>query len=144
MWLLRNSHQHDTKDEPRNFKKLQLLQEIKDLYAMKEHMLCADRDIFATKIETRETHTIMQLQEYTKFAKQITKRSKADAKEHGKNFKKIDHYFPTKLKREKIKVTKEKTIKKTRTWKRNIVSTNQTKIQPPEIIPPSPSKPRPG
>ena len=110
MWLLQNSHQHDTKDEPRNFKKLQLLQEIKDLYAIKEHMLCADRDIFATKIETRETHTIMQLQEYTKFAKQITRRSMADAKEHGKHFKKIDQYFPIKRKIEKIKERKVNTI----------------------------------
>ena len=111
---------------------------------MKEHMLSADRDIFATKIETRETHTIMQLQEYSKFAKQITKRSKADAKEHGKNFKKIDQYFPIKLKREKIKVTKEKRIKTMRTWKRNIVSMSQTTRQPPKTIPPQPSKPRPG
>ena len=50
---------------------------------MKEHILSADRDIFATELKTRENHTIMQLQEYTKFAKQITRRSKADAKEHG-------------------------------------------------------------
>ena len=52
-----------------NFKKLQLLQEITDLYAIKEHMLSADRDIFSTELETWERHTIMQLQEYTKFAK---------------------------------------------------------------------------
>ena len=72
MWLLCNTHQHDIKDETLNFKKLQLLQEIKDLYEMKEHMLSADRDIISTELKTQEKHTIMQLQEYKKFAKKIT------------------------------------------------------------------------
>lgn len=55
---------------------------------MKEHMLSVDRDIFSTELATREHHTIMQLQEYTKFAKQITWHSMADAKEYGKHLKK--------------------------------------------------------
>ena len=71
------------------------MQEIKELYEQQEYMLSADRDIFATPIQQRDNHTIMQLQEYTKFATQITKRSKADAVEHGKRFKKMTEYFPT-------------------------------------------------
>lgn len=50
-------------------------------------MLSADKDIFSTMLETQELHTIMQLQEYNKFAKQITRRSIVDAKEHGKHIK---------------------------------------------------------
>ena len=80
MWLLWNTHQHDTKDEPMNFKKLQLLQEIRKLYNLKDQMLSANRDIFLITLATREHHTIMQLQEYTKFAKKVTQRSIADAK----------------------------------------------------------------
>ena len=87
MWLLRNTHQHDTKDALVNFKKLQLLHEICEIYELKDQMLCANRDIFSTTLATREHHTIMQLQEYTKFAKQVTRQSIADATEHGKHLK---------------------------------------------------------
>ena len=96
---------------PMNFKKIQLLQEIKDLYAMKTQMLSADRDIFSKDIKEREHHTIMQLQEYKKFAKQITQQSVADAKEHGKNFRKIDQYFTSQKKK---RGNKERTIKQKR------------------------------
>ena len=55
---------------------------------MKEHMLSEDRNIFFTELATWEHHTIIQLQEYTKFAKPIIYRSITDAKEHGKHLKK--------------------------------------------------------
>ena len=51
-------------------------------------MLSTDRNIFSTSFETREQHTIMQLQEYIIFAKAITQQSIADAKEYGEKFKK--------------------------------------------------------
>ena len=82
---MRNTHQHEKNDAPVNFKKLQLLQEIKELYEQQDHMLSADRDIFNMPLRQRENHTIMQLQENTKIATQKSKRSKADAVEHGKN-----------------------------------------------------------
>ena len=148
MWLLRNTHQHDATDAPVNFKKLQLLQEIRDLYALKEKMLSADRDIFSTPIATRETHTIMQLQEYTKFAKQITKRSIANAKEHGRQFKTITQYFsPIAIKATRIrKISKPPNIKKQRTWKRNIQGSLESHLRkPPPKKPPSrPPLPQPG
>ena len=56
-----------------NFKKLQLLQEICELYDLKDQMLSADCDIFLITLDTREQHTNIQLQEYTKFAKQVTR-----------------------------------------------------------------------
>ena len=111
---------------------------------MKEHMLSADRDIFAIELDTRENHTLMKLQEYTKFAKKFTTHKKADAKEHGKNFKTIDHYFPIKTKIEKIKVKKEKTINKTRTWKRNTIPMNQATRPPTKTLSPLPLKSQPG
>ena len=142
VWLLRNTHQHDTKEMPMNFKKIQLLQEIKDLYAMKTQMLSADRDIFSKDIKEREHHTIMQLQEYKKFAKQITQQSVADAKEHGKNFRKIDQYF-TSQKKKGEQGKNHKTEKKTTTWTRN-TSRQDSIIKPPKIIPPPPRVPKPG
>ena len=113
---------------------------------MKDHMLSAGRDIFSTELATQEHHTIMQLQEYTKFAKQITRRSIADAKEHGKHFKKINQYFPIKMKIGGNKIRKENATRKTRTWKRNTQETlvNHLKRPPPKIPPPQPCIPRPG
>ena len=93
MWLLRNTHQHDAKEGPVNFKRLQLLQEIRDLYEQQEKMLSADRDIFLALSSSRDHHTITQLQEYVNFAKPITKKSIEDAKEHEKYFRKIPEYF---------------------------------------------------
>ena len=81
-------------DAPVNFKKLQLLQEIKELYEQQDHMLSADRDIFTMPLRQGENHTIMQLQEYTKFATHIKKRSKADAVDYGGKFRKMTEYVP--------------------------------------------------
>ena len=107
MWLLRNTHQHDAKEGPVNFKRLQLLQEIKDLYEKQGNMLSADRDIFSAPQSSREHHTITQLQEYVRFAKPITKKSIEDAREHGKRFRKIPEYFKV-IKSTKRKKKKEK------------------------------------
>lgn len=148
MWFLRNTHQHDTKDTPVNFKKLQLLQEIRECYELKNQMLSADRDIFSTSFVTRENHTIMQLQEYAKFAKQITKQSIADAKEHGKHFKTIERYFSqeTKKKNRVRKVNKAETNKKCCTWKRNIQGTLESHLRRPPPNQPilQPPPPQPG
>ena len=131
-WLLRNTHQHDAKDAPVNFKKAQLLQEIREIYNLKDQMLSADRDIFATSLDTRKHQSIMQLQEFTKFAKQITRRSIADAKENGKNFKNIRQYF-TEVKKNTtiVHIDKRKnpnTNGAPRTWKRNTQGTLESHL----------------
>ena len=71
-------------------------------------MLSADRDIFATSLDAREHQTIMQLQEFTKFAKQITRRSIADAKENGNIFKNIRQYFTEVKKKTLVHIDKGK------------------------------------
>lgn len=95
-------------------------------------MLSADRDIFATSLDTRKHQSIMQLQEFTKFAKQITRRSIADAKENGKNFKNIRQYF-TEVKKNTtiVHIDKRKnpnTNGAPRTWKRNTQGTLESHL----------------
>lgn len=151
MWLLRNTHQYDAaSDQPINFKKLQLLQEIKDLYVTSDQMLNSNRDIFAKEYITRENHTIMQLQTYKNFAHSISQKSIIDTKEHKKHFRKIKHYFLVITSIKTIITVKEKNNRKTKDkgvkWKPTTQIDLQTHMHrsPPKSTPPVPRLPKPG
>ena len=63
MWFLQNSQLHNTINDPFNFKKLQLIEDIAALYEKVDKMLHADQELFKIPLETRiKHHSIMQLQ----------------------------------------------------------------------------------
>ena len=93
MWELRNSQLYEDTEEPLNFKKLQLMKSIQELYSKTERMLYNDREIFHIPLKNRENHTMMQLKRYFINTKKIQDRSIVDAKALEKRHRKINHYF---------------------------------------------------
>lgn len=70
-WLLRNAQLHQPTMVIMNFKQIQLIEDIANLYDKENEMLYDDRVIFSITLKTRNKfHTVMQLQQFHKIAKQ--------------------------------------------------------------------------
>jgi hypothetical protein len=94
LWLLRNSHLHDSHGTSlHSYKHSQLLHEIASLYDQDPSMLASDRSIFHYPLEQRQTHNTNQLRNFLSFARPVVQISVAQAKDMGKNFRSIDEYF---------------------------------------------------
>ena len=77
-----------------NYQKLQLLQELQDLYPEDIYMLNSDKGIFSDNIEFFEDKENFQILHKTTKIKSIIKIRKKTANLLGVSFKKIDKYFP--------------------------------------------------
>jgi hypothetical protein len=95
LWLLRNSHLHDSNGTSLHSYKQhsQLLQEIASLYDQAPSMLASDRSIFQYPLEKQQTHNTNQLRNFLSFARPMVQISAALAKDMGHNFRSIDEYF---------------------------------------------------
>jgi hypothetical protein len=94
LWLLRNSHLHDSEGTSlHSYKHSQLLQEIASLYDLAPSMLASDRSIFHYPLAKRRTHNTNQLRNFLSFARPVVKISLDQAKDMGSNFKTVDEYF---------------------------------------------------
>ena len=95
LWLTRNDHLHriEINNAP-SYKKLSLLQEIKELYQQRFHMLVDNRGIFSKTLQSFEDKTTDQLHRFIQHSVPILKQSIKDAKYYRELFKRIPHYFP--------------------------------------------------
>jgi hypothetical protein len=94
LWLLRNSHLHDSNGTSlHSYKHSQLLHEIASLYDLAPSMLASDRSIFQYPLAQRQTHSTNQLRNFLSFARPVVQTSIAQANDMGENFKSIDDYF---------------------------------------------------
>lgn len=57
MWHKRNTQQHNETIPHFNFKRLQILSEIEQLYDNQDHMLFNDTELFSVPLATREKNT---------------------------------------------------------------------------------------
>jgi hypothetical protein len=79
-WKERNNDLHRMKGAaPLQLKRIQLLDEITELYTSQPLMLSCDRDIFSIPLSARLTQSTNGLRHFLELAKPIVKRSKADA-----------------------------------------------------------------
>jgi hypothetical protein len=94
MWLLRNSHLHDTNGTSlHSYHHSQLLHEIESLYDLAPLMLASDQSIFNYPLAQRQTHNTNQLRNFLSFARPVVQISIDQAKNMGANFKPVDAYF---------------------------------------------------
>ena len=100
LWLLRNSHVHDTDlNQVNSYRRIQLLHEIEQMYEQQPLMLHSDRDLFALPMSHRQTyHSVKQLRYFIQETKPIIKQSIEDAKRLGNKHRKITWYFTPKEK----------------------------------------------
>ena len=95
LWLTRNDHLHQTEiNNAPSYKKLQLLQDIKELYQKRFHMLVDDRGIFSKTLISFDNKTTDQLQRFIQHSVPIIQKSIKDATHYGELFKRIAYYFP--------------------------------------------------
>ena len=95
LWLTQNGHLHQTDiSTAPSYKRLQLLQEIRELYTKRYDMLVNDRAIFLKNITTFEDKTTDNLNRFIQHSTPIVRQSIKDAKQYGKKFRRIPDYFP--------------------------------------------------